>query len=208
MLLLRQKEVVESAIFNHGPYCLAPKFSKLELSPDQWFKKNAQQKESYIGKFHDAKMSVPFINSSPTRPNTSVESLQKQQIEISTDLVSIGITSASPTTLKNISEKAKVLFNKPNAIVNAPNGTGEEAYMFESKTMARPHYVSVGKNGKVTSADCPGWNAFKICSLSLAVAEDRENRQVCQMAECKRSKSPKLNIFSYMRQWKGSREKI
>ena len=34
VLLLRQKEEVESAIINHGPYRLAPKFSSLQLSPD------------------------------------------------------------------------------------------------------------------------------------------------------------------------------
>ena len=37
--------------------------------------------------------------------------------------------------------------------------------------MVRPHYVTVAKNGKVTCSDCPGWNAYKICSHSLAVAE-------------------------------------
>ena len=171
VLLVRQKEDVESAIINHRPYRVAQKFSKLELSPDQWFKKNSQQKEAYVKKFHDAKMSVLSIDSSPTQPSTSTGNQEMQQREISTDLVSLGITSASPTTLKNIAEKAKVLLNASNAIVHAPNRTGEQAYVVESETMAKPHYVSFVNNGKVTCTDCPGWKAFKICSHSLAVAE-------------------------------------
>ena len=43
--------------------------------------------------------------------------------------------------------------------------------MVESETMIKPHYVTVTKNGKVTCNDCPGWNAYNICSPSLAVAE-------------------------------------
>ena len=171
VLLLRQKEDVESAIINHGPYRLAPKFSSLELSPDQWFKKNSQQKQAYVKKFHNAKMSALSVDSSSPRPSTSQESPQTQEIEISTDLTSHGITSANPVTLQNVSAKAKVLLNEVGAIVEAPTSTGEQAYMVKSETMVRPHYVSVSKNGKVTCADCPGWNAFKICSHFLAVAE-------------------------------------
>ena len=165
-LLLRQKEDVESAIINHGPYHLAPKFSSLELSPDQWFKKNSQQKQAYVKKFHNAKMSALSVDSSSPPPSTSQESPQTQEIEISTDRTSLGITSANPMTLQNVSAKAKVLLNEVGAIVEAPTSTGEQAYMVKSETMVRPHYVSISKNGKVTCADCP-----KICSHSLAVAE-------------------------------------
>jgi hypothetical protein len=170
VLVLRQKEDVESAIINHGPYRLAPKFSDLELSADQWFKKNSHQKEAYVRKFHNAKMSPRTVDSSSIQPSASVTSRQTQPVEISTDLTSVGITSASSTTLEHVSAKAKVLLNKVDAIIQAPTADGQ-AYMVESGTMAKPHYVSVAKNGKVTCTDCPGWSAFKICSHSLAVAE-------------------------------------
>ena len=170
VLLLRQKEDVESAIINHGPYRLAPKFSSLELSPDQWFMKNSQ-KQAYVKNFHNAKMSALSVDSSSPRPSTSQENSQTQEIEISTDLASLGITSANPVTLQNVSAKAKVLLNAVGAIVEAPTSTGEQAYKVKSETMVRPHYVSIAKNGKVTCAACPGWNAFKICSYSLAVAK-------------------------------------
>jgi hypothetical protein len=74
------------------------------------------------------------------------------------------ISAGSQFTLRACSQ-AKV-----DAIIQAPTADGQ-AYMVESETMAKPHYVSIAKNGKVTYADCLGWSAFKICSHSLAVAE-------------------------------------
>jgi hypothetical protein len=44
ILLLRQKKDVESAIINHGPYCLAPKFSHLEEPQDEWLKKHQSER--------------------------------------------------------------------------------------------------------------------------------------------------------------------
>ena len=86
-----QKEDVDSGIINHGPYRLAPNFSNFALSPDQWFRKNAQQKEALVKKFHSAKMSVLPINSSPTPP-LPFASPETPEREISVDLASVGIT--------------------------------------------------------------------------------------------------------------------
>ncbi len=69
--------------------------------------------------------------------------------------------------------------------------------MVESETMAKPHYVSVAKNGKVTCTDCPGWNAFKICSRSLAVAE--KTGRTADYVKWLREKGPKRpNLTSLM----------
>ena len=57
--------------------------------------------------------------------------------------------------------------------------------MVESKTMVKPRYVTVAKNGKVTCNDCPGWNAYKICSHSLAVAE--KNGRTADYLKCLRT---------------------
>ena len=51
VLLMHQKEVVESAIINHGLYHLALKFSGLEVPQDDWFRKNSAQKEACVKKF-------------------------------------------------------------------------------------------------------------------------------------------------------------
>ena len=75
--------------------------------------------------------------------------------------------------LQHIQEKAEDLLNKHRAVMQAPSSKDAEAFMVESKTMVKPHYVTVAKNRKVTCNDCSGWNTYKICSHSLAVAEKK-----------------------------------
>ena len=169
VLLKQQKEDVDSAVIKHGPYRVAPKFSKLEVSQDSWFKKTANQKEACIKKFRSAKMSASNESPPPHQPNSSSYSNERPRVRILAD--STNIKSAHPTTLHHIVEKAENLLNKDCAVIEAPGSKDVEAFMVENETMVRPHYVSVAKNGKVTCNDFPGWNAYKICAHSLAVAE-------------------------------------
>ncbi len=81
--------------------------------------------------------------------------------------------------------------------------------MVESETMAKPQYVSVAKNGKVTSIDCSGWNAFKIRSHSLAVAE--KTGRTADYVKWLREKGPKrpnLTLLMTCDSGKGVGEKI
>ena len=70
-----------------------------------------------------------------------------------------------------MSEKVERLLNKENAIVQAPGSLDNSAFMVESNTSIRPHYVTIAKNGKVCCIDCPSWNARNLCAHSLAAAE-------------------------------------
>ena len=79
--------------------------------------------------------------------------------------------------------------------MQAPSSKDAEAFMVESETMVKPHYVTVAKNGKVTCNDCPGWNAYKICSHSLAVAE--KNGRTADYLKWLRTKGPQqMNLTS------------
>ena len=61
--------------------------------------------------------------------------------------------------------------------------------------MVKPHYVTVAKNGKVTCNDCPGWNAYKICSHSLGEAE--KNGRTADYLKWLRTKGPQqMNLTS------------
>lgn len=167
ILLLRQKEDIESAIFNYGPYRLAPKFSSFEVSPDSWFQMSTKQKETCVRKFHGERMSKEDdTNVSPQSSTSSHE-----QIRVSTDLADSGLTSAPVVTLQSISDKAEKLLNKVGSVVRVPGCADSTAFMVESQTSVKPHYVTLSKNGKVTCEDCPGWKASKICSHAVAVAE-------------------------------------
>lgn len=170
VLLSRQKADVESAIINHGPYRLAPKFAHLEVPQQEWFSKSTAQKESSVAKFHHAKMSGegPQIGEAPqTQRTDQIES----RVQLTVDLQTQGITCVSPTTLQYIMKKAETILNKDTAIVQAPGSVYDTAFMVESTTMVRPHYVTKAANGKITCNDCPNWKAYKLCSHSLAVAE-------------------------------------
>ena len=79
--------------------------------------------------------------------------------------------------------------------MEAPSSKDAEAFLVESETMVKPHYVTVAKNGKVTCNDCPGWNAYNICSHSLAVAE--KNGRTADYLKWLRTKGPEqMNLTS------------
>ncbi len=109
ILLLRQKEDVESPIINHGPYCLAPKFSHLEVPQDEWFKKNTNQKQACVKKFRNTKMSNNSDCTGATETASTPPCAEQARIRISVDLVNLGITSLHPTTLQCMSGKVEKL---------------------------------------------------------------------------------------------------
>ena len=87
ILLLHQKEDVESAIMNHGPYCLAPKFSHLEVLQDEWFQKNTNQKEACMKKFRNIKLSKNSDCIDVTQTASTSSCAEQARIRISVDLV-------------------------------------------------------------------------------------------------------------------------
>ena len=57
VMLQQQKDDVESAIFNKGPYELAEPFKHLFVSERDWFRKRNEQRNLYMERFHKAKLS-------------------------------------------------------------------------------------------------------------------------------------------------------
>ena len=45
------------------------------------------------------------------------------------------------------------------------------AFMIESHTSTRPHFVQIAKNGKVICDDCPAYKSAKLCAHVVAAAE-------------------------------------
>ena len=171
ILLLRQKEDVESAIINHGPYCLAPNFSHLEVPQNEWFQKNTNQKEACVRKFRNTKMPKNSDCIGVTETASTSSRAEQSRIQISVDLVNSGITSLHQTTLQNMSGKVENLLNKPNSIVQDPGSSGISSFLVESNSKMEPHYAIIAKSGKITCNDCPMWRAQKNCAHPLSVAE-------------------------------------
>lgn len=178
MLLLQQKEDVESAIINKGSYRLSPKFESHEVPQSTWFKVSVKQREKKLKQFHAEKMSKDPDDES-TKLSNCAQNIRSQlpittslqQKRVSVDLVGSGVRSAPEMVLRSISEKAEKLLNTEGSIVRAPGPTDSFAYMVESQTSEKPHYVTLLKNGKITCEDCPGWKASKICAHAVAAAE-------------------------------------
>jgi hypothetical protein len=168
-LILQQKEDVESAVFNHGPFHLAPKFSTYQVSPEKWFRMSVKQKEATLKKFHAAKMSDADTSGSDASIIDQQHTTASEESQLSVDLSQSGITSVTNVTLEAISKKANELLNQEGSVLRAPGSS--EAFVVESQTSTKPHYVTIAKNGKITCNDCPGWKASKLCSHAVAVAE-------------------------------------
>ena len=168
ILLSRQKEDIESAIFNHGPYRLAPKFSCHEVSSDSWFQMSTKQKETHLKTFHSESMSEE--KSEQCDANRQPSASTQGHVHLSVDLVS-GLTCAPAVTLQSIANKAIELLRKEGSVLVAPGCADSATFVVESQTSEKPHYVTQCKNGKVTCNDCPGWKASKICSHAVALAE-------------------------------------
>jgi hypothetical protein len=178
ILLSRQKEDVDSAVINKGPYRLAPAFSSFEVSQSDWFKMNTKQREAHLKRFHAKRMSneanidcIPSTGRDNTDDACSDVPPPAKRVQLSVDLGDESIRSVQPAVLTSMTEKAEKLLNCEGSIVCAPGTSDKIAYMVESQTSKRPHYVDVCKNGKVTCEECPAWKASKICSHAIAVAE-------------------------------------
>ena len=65
--------------------------------------------------------------------------------------------------------KSEELLSREEAITVAPENI--TAYMVESQTKAKPHFVKINKNSKVTFDDCPAFASVKVCAHAIAVAE-------------------------------------
>ncbi len=69
ILLVRQKEDVDSAIINKGPYRLVPEFISFEIEPSRWFKISVAQRESHLRNFHEAKIITEGHGENPSSSN-------------------------------------------------------------------------------------------------------------------------------------------
>ena len=195
--LLQQKEDIDSSILNHGPYRLASNFSSFQVSSESWFKMNINQKESALKKFHAAKMSDSDDVVSNTTNNGTHLSSPQDQISLSVDLdqLASGIASIPRAMLKGIGDKAKALLGKEGSVQQAPGCQDNTAFVVESRTSDKPHFVTLSKNGKIKCEDCPGWRASNICAHAIAVAE--KSGTTARYLKWLREKGPKsMNVTS------------
>ena len=92
-----------------------------------------------------------------------------------------GISTLPYITLQMIWQKAEKLLNSENAITSAP-GSDAKARMVLSQSSAVPHFVTAHDDGQyLYDNSCPQWVSSKICSHTIAAAEDSVFRTAVQL---------------------------
>ena len=169
VLLQQQKDDVESAIFNKGPYEQAEPFKHFFVSERDWFRKRNEQRNLYMERFHKAKLSkgeeseATGIVPAPTSATSAPCGI------LSVDLLGANISSIPAATLQAIVKNSEDLLSREGAIIPAPGNN--KAYMVESQTSSKPHFVEIKKNGMVVCDGCPSFAAAKLCAHSVAASE-------------------------------------
>ena len=166
VLLQQQRNDVESAIFNKGPFKLANDFRKFYVSETDWFKKRNEQRDQHMDNFQSAKMANETGNEDSTSAGTSTTTSSRV---LSLDLVNTNIVSLPVVALQAIVKKSEELLNRQCAIMPAPGNNS--AYMVESQMSTKPHFVELKKNGKVVCDGCPSYVSAKLCSHAVAASE-------------------------------------
>ena len=104
---------------------------------------------------------------------------QQKVLSISAD--ESGIDILPHITLQMIWQKAEKLLSSKNAITSAP-GSDIKARMVLSQSSAAPHFVTTRDNGQyLCDSSCPQWISSKICSHTIAAAED--SGQLCEFLQ-------------------------
>lgn len=117
---------------------------------------------------------------------------QQQQRELSVSAEECGIDTLPHVTLQMMWQKAEKLLNSENAITNAP-GSDSKARMVSSQSSAMPHFITTHSDGQyLCDNSCPQWVSSKICSHTIAAAED--SGQLCQFLQWYSRTQPCPNV--------------
>ena len=147
VLLGQQREDVESALSNTGPYKLAENFCDHLVLESVWFAKTVQERGRLLKKFHAQSMMTPTeMTGSPT--HSPVEEEIQRSVTPARLLVNLersSIKSVPQDVLKLIQSKAESLLHQDGAIVQAPGKNNNSVFMIESQTSSKPHFVQIYK---------------------------------------------------------------
>ena len=159
-LIKRQKEDVRGALLNSGPYKLVQELSHLQLNPERWFSMSTTQRQA-----HEKKFDTALFQDEEEHQET-----QPQICHMSVKPEDANLTSLPLEAVQRVFRSAEALLSKENAIVQAP-GSNKMAFLVESRTSKRPHYVFAERTERITCENCPGWASAKLCKHAVAVGE-------------------------------------
>lgn len=139
-------------MLNSGPYKLGEEYTDLQLTKQRWFSMSSEKTWQ-------------------TEDDDQEHQNEEQRATCLSIIAEDANLSTVPTQqVKHVFRKAQSLLSKENGVVTAPGSNGT-AFMVESQTSKRPHYVTTELKGKIVCENCPGWASSKLCGHAVAIAE-------------------------------------
>ena len=190
----KQAKDAESALFDHGPYSIAPTYKSLRIEQHKWFKLNAKQRESLIKNFWNIPVNdgvqfqhevfdVEQIFDGTTEDAQHSSPATKEDLDLSAVFTPTSTSALSMMTndrqipgipamqMHGMLEKAKRLLCDTGSIIPAPSNT-PNSFCVRSESNKKSHFVyQLNSSSKTICEDCPHWISSSICAHSVAVAK-------------------------------------
>ncbi|XP_028403982.1 uncharacterized protein LOC114526581 [Dendronephthya gigantea] len=181
-----QQEELQKAVYGMGEYRLSKDFQHLAKKLNQWVEMSAAQRNTHmkrcfvadldtIGKADDA--IVHSVLSEDTRGKLSI------------GYDECSISTLSRTNLRKIWSSASLILSQVQGVFHVPwDKSGTQRLVFDGENCP-PCPVQV-KDAGIIHCSCPKFKSAKICSHSLAVAEDEFCLREFLAVVCKNRKEP------------------
>ena len=155
MLVLQQKEDVDLAVFNTGPYQLSSDFLSFEVPQNRWFKMSMKQREYHLQKFQEVRMTaVPTEKETTNAINPMERQSSPSANQHSNNLISESVISAPEEVLKSISNatnptelQCRPTANKlsinlvSESVVSAPEEILRSIHRKAEELLSNPHSI-------------------------------------------------------------------
>ena len=215
----KHEEIVRS-LSGRGLYRLTVQYSHLAIEPELWLKMRPDQRTKAVKRFESSSLHTSkatsrrkllFSKDTSDSSSSAVARAQERQQQrtllqdqeqekqppqqqqvLSVSAEESGINFLPLITLQMMWQKAEKLLNSENAITNAP-GSDTKARMVLSQSSAVPHFVTTRDDGQfLCDSTCPQWVSSKICSHTIAAAED--SGKLCEFLQWCASTQPCPNM--------------
>jgi hypothetical protein len=219
-----QEKEMEKAIIGRGKYELCEQFKRLEKAEDEWFMRmTPAQRQAHLKRLSSltvvSKVKAPRLSSLSKsvdqsdkpccsrqlfQPSPSQQNKVQERRNLS---VSVGEFSEfviiPAAVLDAIWSKASDILSDSKAMCTVPGGQPKDRIV-KSSSSVTPHVVSAKKSGQYSCDDkCPNWKSLRVCSHSVAAAEDNGELQLFVKWLKKVKKSPNLTQLALATMPKG-----
>ena len=214
-----QEKEMEKAIIGRGKYELCEQYKRLEKAEDEWFMRmTPAQRQAHLKRLSSlsvmAKEKAPRFSSLSKHVDQSEKPCCNRQLfqppqqnklqgtmnlSVSVDEFSDSVIIPA-AVLDAIWSKAGDILSDSMAMCTVPGGHQKDRIVKSSSSLT-PHVVSAKKSGQYSK--CPNWKSLRVCSHSVAAAEDNGELQLFVDWLKKVKKSPNLTQLALATMPKG-----